>query len=118
MSALAGQDQAGRHLAIKAEGTITVDGILSEDAWKRAEDAGGLLYPHPEREDPSLVHTMVKVLYDDKNLYIGFLCIDKQPDMIIADVTEKDGDIRVDDSVYILLDIYENLSNFYYFGLK
>jgi hypothetical protein len=61
---------------------------------------------------------MVKVLYDDKNLYIGFLCIDKQPDMIIADVTEKDGDIRVDDSVYILLDIYENLSNFYYFGLN
>jgi hypothetical protein len=37
---------------------------------------------------------------------------------MISEATQRDEDIKVDDSVYILLDVYENIDNYYYFGIS
>lgn len=70
----------------------------------------------PDRGNPASLSTTVKVLYDDTFIYFGFLCADTDPEKIAASVNKRDQDVRVDDSVYVLLDTYFDRRNCYYFG--
>jgi hypothetical protein len=117
-SILRGQAHDQNINVYRAREAITIDGILNEQDWSNVEDANELLVIHPDRLEPSLVRTSVKLLFDDKHLYIGFICIDSQPELMISEVTQRDEDIKVDDSVYVLLDVYENIDNYYYFGIN
>ncbi len=102
--------------AFKTEENIIIDGNLDEDAWNKAADATPFIVEHPDRSQPSLVQTTAKVLYDDTFLYVAFICQDSQPGEIMAQVTQKDADIRVDDSVYLLIDTAANISNFFFYA--
>jgi hypothetical protein len=58
----------------RATGTIVIDGILAEPAWDRAEKAG----PFVRSQDgkPCTAATEARLLWDDENLYAGFLAED------------------------------------------
>ncbi|MEM9981782.1 MAG: DUF5916 domain-containing protein, partial [Bacteroidota bacterium] len=82
---LAGQDLSGNFPPpsqapqIKAERalqTIVVDGKLNEPAWQNAEETSNFFRIEPRQGGTPLYQTRVKVLFDDKNLYIGAFCED------------------------------------------
>jgi len=101
---LLAQAQRDVRLFTKASGVITIDGGLDEPAWKQAPEAGGLLRLHAQGLEPGVLSTSVKILYDSSTLYIGFDCLDAQPERIVTRGYESNADIRNDDSVYILVD--------------
>lgn len=72
-----------------ATGPMTLDGKLDEAAWKQAEVISRF-YPFTSATDPALSPTRVRVLRDDKNLYVGFECED---DDIWSFSTQDDAEL-------------------------
>ena len=113
---LPGQSAPDNSPALRINGPITIDGRLDEPVWAQAPEANIFLYPHTERDNPETVRTLVKILYDENSVYLGFTCFDSQPQLILMDTTERDADIRDDDSLYVLIAAEHDLNNYYYFG--
>ncbi len=76
--------------ASRVHSTIEVDGHLDEAEWQRADVAGDFFQLEPVEGDPATHPTEVRVLYDDKNLYIGFVCFDPDPEQIMAPDMQRD----------------------------
>jgi hypothetical protein len=55
---------------------ITIDGNLSEAAWGNAPLINEFLTVEPQQNKMPFFKTEVRLLYDDKNLYIGSYCFD------------------------------------------
>ena len=75
---------------------ITVDGRLDEPAWVAAPDVGPFQFPwwvSGKQEQ-----TVAKLLYDDRNLYVAYLCEDAH---IWAEAVHRDGAVYQDDCVEI-----------------
>jgi len=111
-----GQTQRIGTIGFKIAVPIVVDGVLDERPWGRALEAGDLVAVPADRRDPSLVRTSLKVLYDETTLYLGFACRDARPEALFAQATARDGDIRGEDSVYVLLEAAADEARFYFFG--
>lgn len=100
--------------ALKTDEPINVDGLLNESVWKKAQEAGDFIQFQPERGEPSTFKTAVRILYDDKYIYFGFLCYDPEPEKIAARMTKRDTDIKSDDSVYVFIDTFHDRRSCYY----
>ena len=57
--------------ALRTPGAIRVDGHLDEAIWRQAPAASGFAQEWPHRGQPARQRTEVRVLYDDRFLYIG-----------------------------------------------
>ncbi len=62
--------------AKKATGGIKIDGKLNEPGWQNAEVISEFFKMEPRQGGGYLYDTQVKLLYDDKNLYVGAFCKD------------------------------------------
>jgi len=109
-----GQVQYKSAVPLKIENKLKIDGKLEEPDWKKAEKYGDFIQFQPERGQPSPYKTQVRILYDDENIYFGFICYDSEPDMIAARLTKRDSDLKADDSVYVMLDTFHDKRNCYY----
>ena len=69
-------DNARTITAQKVQGTIKVDGKLSENDWKNAKAVTEFFRMEPRQGGEYLYDTQVKLLYDEKNLYVGAFCKD------------------------------------------
>ncbi len=86
-----------------AESKITLDGVLNEEAWKKASVIRDLVQqsPNPGKETPFL--TEVRVLVDSNTLYLGITCADPEYRKIAVHTMQRDGDMSGDDSVAFVL---------------
>ncbi|MEM7201638.1 MAG: DUF5916 domain-containing protein [Planctomycetota bacterium] len=85
----------------KAE-KLTVDGRLDEAAWQTAHKIDRLTAIEPVQGAEPAVGTEVRVLADQKNLYIGVRCYD-DPDQLSAFAVARDASLRSEDHVKIVL---------------
>src|SRR5438045_6205442 len=58
----------------KASGTITIDGIVNEEDWQKADVAKDFYMVLPMDTSFAKVKTEVRMTYDDNNLYISAIC--------------------------------------------
>lgn len=73
-------------VAIKINEEIKIDGDLSEQAWKKAIPISDFVQLDPyEGENPS-EKTEVKILYNDKAIYLGFILYDSEPVKIVSNL--------------------------------
>ncbi len=103
-------------IALRIEVTIEVDGLLSEEIWSKAPEAGDFVQFQPDRGAPGTEKTLVRVLYDSENIYFGFLCYDAEPGRIAASITKRDSDLVSDDAVYVALDTFLDHQSAYLLG--
>ncbi len=57
---------------------VTIDGNLTEPVWQKAETVSGFVQVEPNQGDSATFDTQVKILFDDKYLYIGAVCMDER----------------------------------------
>lgn len=110
-----GQKEIKKTSALKVNESITVDGSLDEFVWEKAPEAGDFIQFSPDRGKPSSVKTGVKIIYDERFIYFGFICRDLEPDKVVSRITKRDEDINADDSVYVFIDTYNDRRNCYFF---
>lgn len=94
---------------------IKVNGVLSEPVWDKAPGTSDFIQFEPERGKPASVKTVVKILYDDRFIYFGFLCFDPQPEKIAARIPKRDAELKEDDAVLVFLDTFNDRRNCYFF---
>jgi len=110
-----GQEQRKEATALKITESIKVDGILNEQVWAKTQEIFNFIQFEPERGKPASLKTVVKILYDDSFLYVGFLCYDPEPERIAARITKRDEELKDDDAVMVFLDTFHDRRNCYFF---
>jgi hypothetical protein len=106
---------AGELAASRAAGKILVDGVLGEDEWRGASLASGFTQFEPFLGEPAVEKTETYVLYDDELVYFGFVCHDSDPSRIAAQLTRRDSDLSMDDSVMVVVDTFHDGRSAYFF---
>jgi len=100
--------------AVRADGPITVDGLLNEAAWENAVPATDFVQSTPETGFPASEPTEVRILYGDDRLYIGAMLFDSDPDAIIAQQMVQDFYSPNEDVFGFSLDTFLDRRNAYY----
>ena len=97
---------------------IKIDGRLDEPGWSQAEVATGFRQEEPNEGEPASEKTEVRLLFDDKNLYVGVHAFDSEPSRINSRELVRDATFSNDDKVEILLDTYHDRRNAYRFAVN
>ena len=92
--------------AVRIDSPIVLDGILDEEAWQSAEPITGFIQSMPDAGAPATEETIVRVVYDDRRVYIGALMLDSEPRGIIHQFLEQDYETHDDDVFAVTLDTF------------
>lgn len=114
---LGAQAPAATRPAIAAgalRGTIHLDGVLDEAAWRDAGVIPDLAQQAPRPGEATPFHTEVRILADSANLYFGITCSDPEPSRIAVHTLQRDGDMTGDDSVALVFDTFNDRRAYYF----
>src|SRR6267142_4414734 len=93
-----------------------LDGLVSEPVWQEIEPANGFIQQEPNEGAIATEKTEVRFGYDSRNVYIGIICFDSQPENIVLSQNRRDGSLTDTDSIQILLDTFHDRQNAFIFG--
>lgn len=96
---------------------IRVDGDLDEPEWNSVQSFSDFVQTQPNLGEPVSERTEVRVFYDEKNIYFGFLCYDREPAKIVARLGAHD-EFTGSDSVNILIDTFNDHRTGYFFSIN
>ncbi len=101
----------------KTTGSITLDGILNEQAWKDAKPLESFLNKWPIDEGMAENQTSVYLTYDNDNLYLASISFQKENDIVVQSLKRDIPDYSYNSEViFIGLDPFNNkLSGFGFF---
>jgi hypothetical protein len=68
--------------AVRTDTPPVIDGKLDEPCWSKANVATD--FTDYRLEEPAREQTLVRILYDDENIYIAFECLEPDPDSIVG----------------------------------
>jgi hypothetical protein len=104
-------------IAVRVAEPPTLDGnVLDDPAWKAAPVISGFLQEQPNEGQPSSERTEVRIIFTDDTLYVGVVCFDRDPALIIASDSRRDADLEDTDSFRIIFDTYRDRQNGFVFG--
>jgi len=107
-----------RLAATKATGPIALDGRLDEPSWAAAPVARDFVQNDPREGQPATYDTEVKLLYDDRALYIGVFARDPEPGQIIVNELRKDFNTGSGDGFQVVIDTFHDERNGYQFAIN
>jgi len=84
-----------------------IDGLINDESWSLVKWSGNYIQWSPKENTQPTEQTQLKILYDDKNLYVAFRCYDKDPKGIVERLSRHDG--FDGDWVEINVDSYHDL---------
>ncbi|MFN7981910.1 MAG: DUF5916 domain-containing protein [Vicinamibacterales bacterium] len=93
-----------------------IDGALTDEAWKQAKVISGFTQTEPAEGQPASEKTEVRILYDDKALYVGVMCFDSDPAHIVSSDARRDSALSGQDSFQLIFDTYHDKQNGFIFG--
>ena len=95
---------------------IKVDGVLDEPVWQSIEPIRQLYQIQPDQGEPATEASEIRILYDDKKLYFGFIFFDSEMDKVVANDMRRDSPgLRSNDYGFLLLDTYNDRRNAVFF---
>ena len=102
--------------AFYVQEAIVVDGELDERAWASAEPATNFIAQQPRSGDPATEPTEVRILYDDRRIYIGAVCIDSAGSQgIVVNDLSRDFTEEQDDVFAVIFDTFNDNQNGFLF---
>jgi len=91
-----------------------IDGTLNDTIWNRAWVCRDFRTIRPDFGLLPSEETELYLMYDNKNIYVGFRCFDKDPQNIKAAISKRDNPGN-DDWVAFCLDTYNHELGCYFF---
>ena len=101
--------------AVRVDNSPTIDGHMTDKVWQRAKPGGNMLQNYPKENVPQSQSTEFRIIYDDHAMYIGVWCFDSDVKKLVALNMERDGYMKYEDSVTIVLDTFLDRRNGYSF---
>src|SRR5690349_5751667 len=71
--------------------TISIDGRLNEEVWKRAIPASDFIQQEPDNGMPATERTEVRFVFGRDSLYMGVICYDSEPDKLMGNTMQRDA---------------------------
>ncbi|RPI23069.1 MAG: hypothetical protein EHM61_20650 [Acidobacteria bacterium] len=103
--------------AVRVEGPVTVDGMLTEPEWELAQPATDFIQRLPDTGKPATERTEVRLIYDDLNLYVGVHAFDSagKKGITIKDI-KYDFWTLDSDGFQVVIDTFDDNLNSFLFG--
>ncbi len=98
--------------------SIEIDGELSESDWQKATPIRQFTQFEPDAGEPLTESTEVRILYDDRHIYFGFVCSEPERSKIIANKMRRDAMMWDQDNVFVLLDTYNDRRSGFFFRVN
>jgi hypothetical protein len=95
--------------------TITLDGQLNESSWSEAETATDFWNYFPTDSTQAKQQPVIKMLYDDTNLYVGIKVNSPSNDYVIPSL-RRDFRAGGSDNITLLFDTFNDGTNAFIFG--
>lgn len=76
--------------AERIQGSISIDGLLDEPDWQRAQPVNDFVQYDPDEGAEPTERSVVLVMYDDNALYIGAILYDSNPRGIVGQLSRRD----------------------------
>ncbi len=95
----------------------TIDGDLGDPAWAGAQVATGFTQKQPNPGAAASQRTEVRVLYDDRALYVAARMHDTAPDSVVGQLGRRDNEVY-SDWLYVAIDSYFDRRTGFAFGLN
>jgi hypothetical protein len=99
-------------------GSIKLDGVLDEPAWAAAPRIETLTMSEPTAGGTASATTTVRVLADDRALFIGIVCLDRARSGIVSFTKQRDAVLNSEDHVTIVLDTFMDGRSGYVFEVN
>ena len=106
-----------RHLALRSDGPIALDGVLGEAIWQRADSISDFTQKDPTEGAPASQRTVVRLVYDADAVYVGAELYDTAPDSIVAKLARRDR-FMSSDRFFVFLDPFHDRRTGAYFGVN
>ena len=103
--------------AKRTTGSVKIDGLITDSAWKGAALMTNLIEFRPVvgRKEENANRTETYLMYDDEGIYFGGYCYERTRDSIATELSGRDG-FGTNDYVGIIFDTYlDQLNGFEYF---
>jgi hypothetical protein len=108
---------AGRRaVATRASEPPAIDGQLDERVWQQATPVTDFVQAEPVEGQPASERTEVRLLYDDRAIYVGVMCYDSDPAHIVTVDSRRDSALTGQDSFQLIFDTYHDRQNGFIFG--
>jgi len=104
--------------AVWANPAPKVNGDLDEEAWKQAAPITHFTQREPQEGAAASERTEVRIVYNDRAMFIGVWCYDSQPDGIIANELQRDFSYDEEDNFEVIFDTYRDRRNGFLFVIN
>ncbi|MHC4693363.1 MAG: carbohydrate binding family 9 domain-containing protein, partial [Planctomycetota bacterium] len=102
--------------AVRIQTPPFIDGRLDDECWSKANVATNFTDYRLERL--AVEQTLVRILYDDENIYFGFECIEPDPNKIVGTERKYDQSLREEDRIEVRLDTFHDHRCAYVFAVN
>lgn len=93
-----------------------IDGDLSDAAWSKAAIVEDFYQIEPVEGGAPSQRTRAYLMYDERTLYVGVRLFDTEPGRIQRSVLARDGQLRDEDAIRVMLDPYDTRRDGYFFA--
>ncbi|MBN2522888.1 MAG: carbohydrate binding family 9 domain-containing protein [Bacteroidales bacterium] len=106
-------------LVTKTNEDITINGVLDEPVWLTMDGITNFWQHYPKDTVHAIRQTIVKITYDDENMYIGALCLEEDPHPVIQNLIRDDnGNFWNSDGFSVIIEPLNTNKAGYYFALN
>lgn len=112
---LLGQNEDKKFVVKYISDAIVADGVLDEPAWKTAEETNSFWQYFPVDSIQAHEQTEIKMLFDDKNLYVGIKVYTAGGNYAIESL-RRDFRAGNSDNITLLFDTFNDGTNAFIFG--
>ncbi len=98
--------------------SIRIDGYLDDEAWELARPITDFVQQDPVEGGTPTEPSEIRILYDDRALYIGAMFWDSNPEGILAHQLERNAGLGTDDRFMWILDTFGDGRTGYFFEIN
>ncbi len=103
---------------VQTDKPLTIDGILDEEPWMKAERTQKFQRVTPTDTGYAKSQTEVMLTYDKSNLYVGIICHDPTPGKRPVESFRRDYTFMKNDNFMLFLNTYNDQTNGFAFGIS
>jgi len=104
--------------ALRTDQPVTIDGVLDEAIWSKAEKTTPFFRIQPIDTGYAKAQTVVMVAYDDEFLYMGVINYDPTPGKRPVESYRRDWSFNNNDNFFAAIDTYNDQTNGFAFGVN